>query len=55
LSQIDEGLEPDFYAWQCISLSSGERTYDFVIEADKDMNVFLDCVLRIIYENERVK
>ena len=40
-SMVNSKYEPPFYAWQCVSLILQERTVDFVITDEKQMNDFI--------------
>lgn len=37
-----------FYCWECISLKTWDRTYDFQIRDRKDMLCFINAVNRAI-------
>ncbi|CDW84009.1 UNKNOWN [Stylonychia lemnae] len=38
-----------FYSWECVSLMTLKRTYDFVITERTEMLAFINCIQNIIY------
>jgi hypothetical protein len=44
--------ENPFYAWQCVTLITESRTYDFVFECETDIMIFINFIQHVVVFNK---
>ncbi len=45
-------LATHFYGWECVSLKFDNRTLDFVIEDERDLQMFIQAMEVLIFINK---
>jgi len=51
LHVFKQDLQEPFYAWECVTLLSRRRTYDFVIEQPEILYAFINAIQYIVSTN----